>query len=512
MEYVCSQRQMQEIDRITIEEVGISSEVLMERAAYSVLQEIKDKCSSASEVLVLAGHGNNGGDGVALTRMLLEADYAVTLCVIGNGNSSEGFQKQMDILMQEQPYEEGLTLVEVREERDFSDISKQTFDVIVDSIFGIGLTRELKSPYREIIDMANAMSGLKLALDIPSGLHSLNGAVLGIAFIADVTVTFGFLKQGMLLGEGPKYCGDVKVKQVGFSKKAIASVNPQTYTMAEEDLKNLPKRYVLSNKGSYGKVVVFAGAKDMAGAAYFACGAAYRMGAGLVKLYSHPDNIPVVSTKLPELLTAPVPDDVTKEDIKNIVAEANAFGSVIVIGPGLGKSDGAKMLVETVLTEATVPVVIDADGLNVLSEHMEWLDQKQTSVIITPHVKEMERLCGKTVAEIKTNTLEIAQAFAKQHEVICVLKDARSVVTDGTDSVYINEVGNNGMSTGGTGDVLAGIIGALVASGMAPKWAADYGVLLHGTAGNRARDILGERAMLASDLLEQLPEVTRTLA
>ncbi len=511
MKRICNQVEMQTIDKITIEEVGIPSAVLMERAAYSVFEEIELLATKSEKILVLAGTGNNGGDGVALARILLEAGYQVCLAVIGTGKESLGFQQQMVIFQKEQKLDDVSYMLKIAYDEDVKKLDNQQFSLIVDSIFGIGLTREVKGIYETVIRYGNQINAKKVAVDIPSGLETTTGNVLGDCFQADVTVTFGFLKQGMLLGDGPRYCGDIKVKQVGFAKTAIATVNPKAYTLEEIDLEDIPKRDVLSNKGSYGKVVVFAGSKNMAGAAHFVCGAAYRMGVGLVKLYTHKDNIPVVSVQLPELLTAELPENVDKMNIRERIAEANSFGNVIVIGSGLGQSEEAKLLVEFALRDAKVPIVLDADGLNIVSEHMEWLKETKVPVIVTPHVKEMERLTGRAVAEIKADKIGIAKEFVGIYGCICVLKDARTVVTGNGDDIFINQIGNNGMSTGGTGDVLAGVIGALVASGMDGRKAADYGVLIHGMAGNLARDILGERSMLASDLLEQIPSITKDI-
>lgn len=528
MKYILNQYQMQEIDRITIEEMGVLQPDLMEQAAKAVY-DVVTKCEMGKRpILILAGGGNNGGDGLALTRMLWEAGYSVTLCVVGDMKKSKGFVNQWDRLMTCMNSLEAkhCQVLEIYTAEAFANIAKGKYSVIVDSMFGVGLSRDLKAPFDDIINMVNGMKGIKIALDIPSGLHGTTGRIMGTAFGADMTVTFGYRKLGMVLGDGPNVCGSIVVKKIGFAKEALDSVQPDVYTMTKKDLKRLPKRTAVSNKGSYGKVAVFAGNRDMAGAAYFSAAAAYRMGTGLVKVYSHGMNRDILLTKLPEAMFRAVPsgaqvssnaqmmpaEDLVstwKEEARQLIQEVNAWANVMIIGPGIGTDAWANVLVETALEMGTVPMVIDADGLNILAKHPEWLRNKQAPVVVTPHMGEMSRLTNLSIANIKQSPIEVAKTFAKDYDVICVLKDAKSVVAKEGKKTYVNISGNNGMATGGSGDVLTGIIAGLVAGGKSPYRAATLGCLVHGMAGDYMAEKKGVRSLLAGDLLDGIIKVLR---
>ena len=509
---------MQKIDSGTIEELNIPSLVLMERAALSVYEVIRDRFQKGARCLVLAGSGNNGGDGLALARILAGNGYGVHVVLVGNHKTSEGFQAQMHMVdeilcrIPEGERNRFLKLDRVLTPEDASGWKGQDYDVVVDSIFGIGLSRELVSPEREVIETVNRMQAFRVAVDIPSGLDADSGLILGEAFLADVTVTFGYAKVGMYMADGPVCSGTVLVKDIGFPDIARTFGSPDVFTLGEEGRSLLPKRVVNSNKGTYGRVAVIAGCETMAGAAYFSAAAAYRSGAGLVKIYSHSANRDILLSRLPEAVyeaydTAASNQEDAQTAAKQVVTSAKQFADVLVVGPGLGRSPMSEGLVKAALFQREVPVVLDADGLNILSEHKDWLESSRAELILTPHLKEMERLTNIPVETLRGTALDVAKNYAKEHGIVCVLKGAHTIVTDGMSQTYINITGNQGMSTGGTGDVLTGVIAAMSAGGLIPFQAAVAGVLMHGMAGDEAMAAKSDRALMAGDLLDGLCEV-----
>lgn len=492
MEYLATAEEMQKIDTITMNEIGIPALVLMERAALKTAEEIAGRFDKNKKCLVVVESGNNGGDGLAVARILKSWNYHVDVChIAGISKESESFTKQKQILIQL-----GIPILH--------EIPDEEYDVIVDGIFGVGLKRPVTGIQKQVIGQINRMKGYKIAIDVPSGLYATSGQIADVCVMADLTVTFGLCKVGMLRYPGRDYCGEIVVKDIGFPKNAIEQVDPVVYTYDQSCLCKLPPRTNDSNKGTYGRVSVIAGSSHMSGAAYLAAEAVYRMGCGLVKVYTHEQNRTILGTKLPEAILMTYSDEVS---IAACVDDAINFGDVILIGPGLGMDELAFSLVKTVLERSSIPLIIDADGLNILSKHMDWLEGCRGPVILTPHLKEMSRLNGQTVSEIKQNTPEYCQSMAANYHLVCVLKDARTWVSDGTNKLYMNVSGNNGMSTAGAGDVLSGIIAGLAGLGMASDEAARLGVYIHGRAGDFAAEKKGQYSMIARDILDGISQV-----
>lgn len=492
MEYLASADEMQKIDEVTIKEIGIPGPVLMERAAMAVAETIMQRFDREADILVVAESGNNGGDGLAIARMLILKGYSVDVCHIAAIRSeSESFTLQKQILSRL-----GIPVL--------SDIPDRAYDLVVDAIFGVGLTRTVAGVHRQMIERLNAMKTCRLAVDIPSGLNAATGQAEGICVCADITVTFGLCKRGMVLYPGRQFCGEIILKDIGFPNSVIERIAPSVYTYRKEDLARIPARAEDSNKGTYGRVAVIAGSADMSGAAYLAAGAAYRMGCGLVKVYTHENNRTVIGCHLPEALLMTYQDEKTAF---RCVEDAVRWGTVILAGPGIGTEDIAGRMIEQLLRICDIPLVIDADGLNVLMGHTELLSSAGCPVIVTPHLKEMSRLTGKTVEAIKEKPDAVCSEFAEKHGVVCVLKDARTWVCDGTDRRFVNTSGNNGMSTAGSGDVLAGMLAGLCGLHMDAAAAARLGVYLHGLAGDYAAKKLGTYSMLAGDILEEISQV-----
>lgn len=494
MNILVDSRQMKQCDSNTIQYFKVPSLVLMERAALGVAETIKEQTKAGSGVLVVCGTGNNGGDGVAIARMLWQSGYEVTVVMPGEWqNASVETKQQMEIC---QAY--GIDLKK--------EIPHRKFDVVVDALFGIGLSRELEGSYFELVKQINELEGLKVAVDISSGIHADTGAVMGIAFRADITVTFAFSKLGLTLYPGAEYAGMVLVKEIGISRESFLEQKITAYELNEQDLRKLPERPDYSNKGTFGKVLVAAGHKNMAGAAFFSGKAAYSTGAGLVKVMTEEANRIIMQQLLPEaVLETYGPEQEWEEALKNNLEWAD----VIVAGPGLGTADTSEKLIEFILKYAKVPVILDADGLNIVSKHKEWLQEATTQIIITPHLGEMVRLTQKSIFDIQKQLLQVAREFAEEYNVICVLKDARTVTALPDGTVFINTSGNNGMATAGAGDVLTGVLAGLLAQGMEPEEAVPLGVYLHGTAADQMVKETGTYGLMAQDIIEGVRRVTK---
>lgn len=497
---IATRDEMQAIDAYSIHEIGIPGMVLMEKASMALYEEVVERISDHSRSLIVVEKGNNGGDGLALGRLMVEAGYDVTIYEIGGiKKASESYQAQRTILNNLGiPVEEKLPDGE--------------YDVIIDGIFGVGLTREVSGIQKEVIDVLNKKKAYKIAIDVPSGVDASNGHVLGAAFAADLTVTFGVQKIGLLLYPGASFAGEVVVKQIGFPKMAIEHVNPGafSYEMGDESL--LPKRTQDSHKGTYGRVLVIAGSKNMAGAAYLSGKAAYRSGSGLVRIFTDEVNRQIIQTLLPEAILTTYDE---QRDGAGKLIEAISWADAIVFGPGMGRGDETRTFLKVLKDHAKVPVIIDADGLNEISdfEAEDFLDAEDylkdfpVPVILTPHMLEMSRLSGYSVGELKEDRIGIGKAFAREKHVILVLKDSRTIVTEGNDRLYINQTGNNGMATGGSGDILTGIMAGMLAAGMEPFEAAAMAVFLHGRSGDEAAKRYSKRGMIAGDLIQGLTDV-----
>jgi NAD(P)H-hydrate epimerase len=496
MKYSLDAAQMKLIDDFSINSIGIPSIVLMERAALAVANQIRERYPDRKAAAV-CGSGNNGADALCCVRILHEWGYDTAVYFAADlSRSTEQLKLQKEIA-------DNLGIKTVT----LDELS--AYDVIVDGIFGIGLSREITGELKSVIDAVNALKDagkIIFSVDVPSGISSQNGAVLGSAVRADYTVTFGYMKNGLLVNPGAAYAGRVVVCDCGFALKALDEVGDLNFYYEKSDIQRLPKRKQDSNKGTYGKVLVIAGSSDMCGAAYFAAKAAYRMGAGLVRILTSKDNREPLKKLIPEAVLS-FYDDMGAQDIKK---QVDSF-DYIVMGPGLSTSERAKQLVIDVLdavdeknTVRKTKLLLDADALNILAAN--GLVCRVKGSVITPHMGEMSRLSGCPVDELKADIIGAAKAFAQKYKCICVLKDARSVVSDGRQN-YINVSGNSGMSTAGSGDVLTGIIAGAFANGMDTFEGAVLGTYIHGCAGDAAASELGEYFMKADDIAEHIKNV-----
>lgn len=497
MQYLLSAREMKQADKNTIEVFGVPSLVLMERAALRVIETVKREGLDASNTLVVCGTGNNGGDGMAVARMLFLEGREVRVWFVGSYEKcTEETKKQYDIL---KAYG-----IEIMEELSQEDRGRYT--LVIDAVFGIGLSRNIEGRYREAIEVMNEIKAKKLAVDIPSGIHADSGAVMGCCFYADHTVSFAYNKLGLCLYPGAEAAGKVHVVEIGITRESFLDKEPQTLALDERDLSLLPRRRADSNKGTYGKVLVIAGSEQMAGAAYFSAKAAYLTGCGLVKIFTHEKNRTMLNEKVPEAILVTYDG---KRGRKDALVEALNWADVVVIGPGLGTFEGAEAILKTTLQTVSVPMVVDADALNLLAKERELLKRPHTDLILTPHLGEMSRLVDMPVEYVKKNLFEVAQEFAREYHVICVQKDVRTITSIPYGKTYVNLSGNQGMATAGSGDVLSGMIGGLLAGGMSTELAAAMGVYLHGCSGDVMAEKTGYYSLMAGDILEGIKEVMR---
>lgn len=495
MKYLLTGKQMREADRHTIEQIGIPSLVLMERASMRVADEIMNRFSEEKKVLVVCGSGNNGGDGYAVARLLSLKEYDVSIYFAGNEDSrSEENRLQKQICDHYQI-------------RKVNSLSEQEYNVIIDAIFGTGLSRNVSGKYKEIIETLNQMQGFKVSIDIPSGINDTTGAVMGTAFCANLTVAIAYMKRGIVLQPGNAFAGEVVTVDIGIYDESISTEESLMYTYDWNDLKQCyPKRKANSHKGSYGKVGLIVGSKGMSGAAFLCAKAAYLTGAGLVQIYTHEDNRIILQELLPEAIISTY-EEFNEVQLKKIVE----WSDVIGIGCGLGQSDLGKEILHYVILHRTQPVVVDADGLNMLAENKELLLTQKSQVVLTPHMKEMSRLISCSVKEIQDRRVELLEEFVNTYPVVCVLKDARTIVAEKDRPLYLNMTGNASMAKGGSGDVLTGIISAILAQCTDVFTGAALSVYLHGTAGDYAKAKHGSYSVLASDIVDAIGEVLKQL-
>lgn len=491
MKYLVSASEMKRYDNNTIEKIGIPACVLMERAALRAAEAVETHCAGlegGKSALIMVGMGNNGGDGLAAARLLSERGYLVEVWCVGNREkASEQWKQQMAIL---ESYSVEYTEKPVR----------TGYTVLLDALFGVGLSREVSGKYKEAVDMFNGLEGWKLALDLPSGIDSDRGKVWGCAVKADETVTFGFCKKGLVLYPGCGYAGEVVTAEIGISERSFYGEAPDMYAYDEEPLSLMPKRDRGGNKGTFGKVLLVAGSMNMAGAAVLAARAAYRAGAGMVKVLTSAENRIILQQAVPEALFG------TEDQL----AEGMEWADVIAIGPGLGKSSAARQCMEQVIRESRKPLIVDADGLNLLAQDAALRDVLAEQggggrqIIVTPHVGELARLTGKTVAVCKEDLPGTGRRLAKALHGVVAAKDARTFICREGHAICVNLSGNCGMATAGSGDVLAGVIAGLLAQGMDTFEAAAVGAYIHGTAGDRVSREKGEYACMAGDIAEHI--------
>jgi len=505
---ILTAEQMREADRRTINELGIPGVVLMESAGRAVVSEILQRYSSLAPgpVLVLCGKGNNGGDGLVVARTLLQYGWQVTTVLLAEEVAMSGdAHLYLDILQRfGAPLE--VTADSAGVKAVLASLPQPA--LIVDALFGTGLSSSVSGHYAVAIEWMNDSPASKIAIDIPSGLDATSGAILGSALCADLTVTLAAAKLGQVLHPGVACCGELVVAEIGIPQALLNEIAVGILLDSQEVSGFLPARPEAGHKGTFGHLLLVAGSRGKSGAAALSASAALRAGVGLVTVATPVSQQTTLATKLTEVMTAPL-DEVDGELAESAFSQIVALWpdkKVLAIGPGLGRSPATVAVVRKVVADCPLPLVIDADALFALAACTEVLKLRPVgTTILTPHPGEMAHLLGISIGEVEADRIAMARRFAEAHGVILVLKGARTVIAAPDGGIMINPTGHAGMATGGMGDLLTGIIASLLAQGAPPLAAAAAGVWLHGRSGDRLLSRFGDAGLLASDLLSEIP-------
>lgn len=499
---------MRAVDRAAIEEWGLPSTVLMENAALGIVEAVARQFPAAERVTVFCGPGNNGGDGLAVARHLDLRGYRVNIVLAGwSKNRSEDAALQHDICRRA-----GVPLIELESVEDLSTDERlgQQADLWIDALFGTGLSRPLEGLFAELVGRLSSGDVPVLAIDLPSGLDASRNEVIGPAVRAEVTVALEAPKHAHVFAPAAESCGRVVVSDLGIPRILLAEApgDPLELLVERELVAYLLEPRPSDHKGRFGHCLVVAGARGKAGAAILAARAAVASGAGLVTLGVPEPIVDLVDGASLESMSLPLAADragALDVDAASEALEALDGKQALAIGPGLGTSGTTTVAVHRLLTEAEVPAVVDADALNVLAGSLGVLKERSRATVLTPHPGEAARLFEVSVDEILADRVGFVRSRAVEHRVVLVLKGHQTLVGTPQGEVFVNSTGNPGMASGGSGDVLTGTVGALLAQGYDAVVAACLGVFLHGRAGDLAAETAGLEGMRASDLIEHLP-------
>ncbi|HAJ33825.1 MAG TPA: bifunctional ADP-dependent NAD(P)H-hydrate dehydratase/NAD(P)H-hydrate epimerase [Candidatus Atribacteria bacterium] len=505
---VVTNQQMKEIDRKAIEEYGISGLTLMENAGLRIFQSLKNIYPDLrlKKIAIFAGSGNNGGDGFVVARHLYNYGAKVKVFLLAPFNKIKGEAGENLNTINKM----GVELIET-EITKLEEIQRtiQNSDLIIDAILGTGLQGKVTGLKAKIIDLTNIANKEVVAIDVPSGLDTDTGKIEGPCIKATHTITLALPKIGLLIFPGASYAGKVTVEDISIPSYLLKNNKIKTNMVTKEIVKSLlPFRATYSHKGSFGKVLILAGSIGMTGAAYLASEAAMRSGAGIVVLGIPRSLNPIMEVKLTEVMTLPLAETEKQslgEEAEETILKLMENYSVLGIGPGISRQAETQRLVRKIIEKSNIPLVIDADAIYALSEDSTILKKTKTPLVITPHPGEVAKLTNKDIDYILNNQLDITREIAQKFGIVVVLKGARTIIANKEGEAYINVGDNSGMATGGSGDVLTGIICSLIAQGADNFSAAITGVYIHSLAGDLARDIKGERGMIAGDILSQIP-------
>ena len=497
--------EMREIDRAAIEDFGIPSITLMDRAGRAVAEAALELAGPKGRFVVVCGGGNNGGDGYVAARLLRAAgrDARVLALVPAERLSPDAR------LVVEQAQRAGVPIDDAGE---LAAVEAGVGDVVIDAIFGTGLSRAPEGAFAGAIvriDAARIAGARVLAVDVPSGLSADTGRPLGACVRADRTVTFGFQKRGLVLLPGAAFAGEVALADIGIPAEAARRVPVGCELLTEVEARLLvPPRPPDAHKGDAGRLLVVAGSAGKTGAAHLTLTGALRGGAGLVTLAARAEVLPFALAGRPEAMSAVLPGEgpLGRADLQALLALATEVDA-LAIGPGIPRGPETAELLRALLERARKPAVVDADGLNALAANPAALPELGIPLLLTPHPGEMARLCGMAVGEVQADRIGVATAKARAWKATVLLKGARTVVADPEGPPAVVPCGNAGLATGGTGDVLTGLCGALLAGGLPPPAAGRVGAWVHGRAGDLAAHRFGERGLVAGDLGEAIGEV-----
>jgi len=507
--------EMAAMDRITIDRVGIPGVVLMENAGRGACEVMWRHFPdlAGKRVLVLAGGGNNGGDGFVIARHLWQQRVEVDVCCLRKPADYRG-DARINLAILDKL---GVPVGVLAAAADMPQLRERlgAADLVVDAILGTGLKAPVSGFYREVIELVNAVGRPVFAVDLPSGLDATTGLPLGVCIEASVTATFGLAKIGQLVTPGCAFVGCLEVVDIGLPRSVTEMAEPSRLSLDLRELAPLVRaREMASHKGSFGHVLVVAGSVGKTGAGAMASMGAARAGAGLVTLAVPVSLHGLMEVKLTEVMTEPL-----AETAEQTIAEAAGprleellqGKDALALGPGISTQEETRRVVLQLVEDSPCPVVVDADALTVLVGHLGVLKRARAPVILTPHPGEMGRLAGLSPAEVQSRRVELAQAFSREHGVTLVLKGARTLVASPEGRLAVNGSGNPSLASGGTGDVLTGLIAGFLAQGLAPFQAACLGVYCHGAAADRLAPHYGDRGLMATDLLPEVPAVLKAL-
>jgi len=510
-----------------IETVGLSSLILMENAAKIVVDAIIKQFPLQDDIkqsiVVLCGTGNNGGDGLCIARWLIHKGYEVHAILLGTKERCTSENLCQMAILESLIQADRISTFEILETMSRDELTYENeihhrikgmlknATLIVDSILGTGCHRTLSPFLVAMVELVNGLNKKVLAVDIPTGIDADNGKVMGIAIKAYMTVTFSLPKIGHFCYPGFDYCGTVIVGDIGIFENALHLLeNP--IMLIDKNLfltfqhEGVFRREKFSHKGMFGTLGIIAGDSHMIGATLLAVKAAYKSGVGLVKVFAKEEHAYLFLSSVNECVVVSYPseceDEELDERIKGFLEQVDA----VLIGPGLSRSIHAKHLLQQVL-QGSVRAILDADALNIVSENLDLLSERKCELIITPHIGEMSRLTGYCSSGIIENMMPFAEAFSDQHKLTTVLKSGRTVIVSKALKRYINILGNSGMATAGSGDVLAGVISGLAAQGHSDELSAVIGTMLHSLAGDAYANEYGEHSLMATDLIHHIWKV-----
>jgi len=508
--------EMAEMDRTAIEVLGIPGVVLMENAGrgaaevmYRYFPDLQGR-----KVAVLAGGGNNGGDGFVIARHLWQKRVAVTVYLLKKRQSYRGDAKvNLEIIEKL-----GVQVEEHTDNKSLAGLKRKLSkaEILVDAVFGTGLNAPVRGFYQKIIELVNQLERPVLAVDLPSGLSATSGAPLGTCIQASVTATFGLPKVGQLVTPGCVYVGRLEVVDIGLPRSVTEAAGPPRLWLEASDLAPLMRsRSLTSHKGSFGHVLVVGGSVGKTGAGAMAGLGAARAGAGLVTLAVPVSLHGLMEVKLTEIMTEPLAETADQTVGTEALPRLHALlkgKQALALGPGLSVDRETVEVVLDLVEHCSCPIVIDADGINALVDRLDALKRARAPLILTPHPGEMGRLVKCRAEEVQNKRLSLVESFSKQYGVTLVLKGARTVIGSPQGRLAINSSGNAGLASGGTGDVLTGLIAGFLAQGFSPFDSACLGVYCHGKAADRLARRWGDRGLLATDLLPEIPVVLKSLA
>lgn len=511
--------EMHRCDTAAIERYGIPGIVLMENAARGAV-DLAERVFGPVEgqwIVLLCGKGNNGGDGFAMARHLVNRGATVDVLTLGPDSASTGDARtNLTMLRSMEKETRRLRVRLISSSAQLEDLLHRHPAWVGDAMLGTGLSSPVKGEIAELIQVLNASPVPVLAVDIPTGINADTGDVMGLAVEASHTATMGGLKRGLLLRAGREHGGETHIIDIGMPKEGFALEATTSFQLDATDIERwLPRRRLDVHKYQLGSVFVLAGSLGLTGAAAMASEAALRSGAGIVFLGIPASLNATMETKLTEVMTLPFREtdagSLGLNDYDAILERINS-STVSVVGPGISRQYETQNLIRRLIEHARGPLLVDADALFALVGHLDILQQSQADITLTPHMGEFARLVGQTKDDIDTKRIDIAQTFAVEFGVTLVLKGAPTVVATREGEVFINPTGNPGMATAGAGDVLSGIIAGFTAQGAGNREAACCGVYLHGRAGDHAKTTVGEYGLIATDIIRSLAEVLKDVA